>query len=180
MRKVVIGFFIVGTVALVALATMGLGKVNNSNQDFLRLHVRANSNSKADQAVKHLVRQSIVDELTPIFFDVENKKDAMHRLAANLEFIESIANNVLSENGFSYTARAAIKSEHFPTRSYTTHEQSMTLPEGVYDALIMELGEGAGDNWWCVVYPPLCFLENNIGGKDGVRYRLKILEWFKK
>jgi len=182
MKNIVIGLFVVGVVAIIALAGLGFAKPQGggSNADFLRLHVRANSNTVTDQTVKHLVRQSIVDELTPLLYDVTTKKDAMTRLAANLDRIIHVANKTLAEAGHNYTARAAIKSEHFPTRSYTNSEANLTLPEGLYDALILELGEGAGDNWWCVVYPPLCFLENNIGGKQGIQYKMKILEWLKK
>ena len=175
---VVVGFFVLLAVGIFTLAGICLGQQNKqSNQDFLRLHIRANSNDPADQSVKHLVRQGIVDELTPLFYDVVSKKDAMLRLRDNLEFIEGIANTVLYTNGFSYTAKAGIKSEHFPTRSYTTTEFSLALPEGIYDALILQLGEGTGDNWWCVIYPPLCFMENSV---DSIRYQFKLLEWFKK
>ena len=160
-----------------AFAGIGLTSAKASNEkDFLRLHIRANSNSTADQDVKYLVKQEIVNELTPIFVDVTTKKQAMEKLNDNLARIEDVANGVLHANGFTYTARAAIKSEHFPTRAYN----DVVLPDGLYDALIMELGTGSGDNWWCVVYPPLCFLENNIGGETGVKYRSKLQELIKK
>jgi stage II sporulation protein R len=161
------------------LAGAGIG--GGGEKDFLRLHIRANSNSDADQQVKYLVKQKIVDELTPVFAGVTTKKQAIDKLAENLEYIEQTANEVLFANGFNYSSRAAIKSELFPTRKYTTGQGFDTvLPEGIYDALILELGAGTGDNWWCVVYPPLCFLENNIGGDSGVKYRSKIQEIIKR
>ena len=177
MKQIVIAFFSVGALVIFAVAGTGLVKGKSGvEKDFLRLHIRANSNSAADQDVKYLVKQEIVNELTPIFVDVKTKKQAMETLNDNLTRIEQIANGVLSDNGFTYTARAAVKSEHFPTRAYN----DVVLPDGVYDALIMELGTGQGDNWWCVVYPPLCFLENNIGGETGVKYRSKLHELIKK
>ena len=174
-------FAIVGSIIVViviALAGIGFSRASSNNaDDFMRLHIRANSNSDADQNIKYVIKQSVVDELTPIFCDVTTKADAMQRLADNLDLIENIADTVLSENGFSYTARAAISSEYFPTREYTNSDADIVLPEGTYDALILDLGQGAGDNWWCVVYPPICFLENDIGGSAGVHFRSKLLEW---
>jgi len=180
MKAVVAVFFILGSIAIFAFAGLST-PINNggSERDFLRLHIRANSNTPQDQQVKYLVKQRIVNELTPLFYNVNGKKDAMNRLARNLPFIEQVANGVLKENGFNYKAHAAVTSEHFPTRSYTVSNINMVLPAGLYDALILQLGEGTGDNWWCVIYPPLCFLQNNIGGSDGVRYRSRILEWFR-
>ena len=182
MKKFIAAFFIIGAIAIFAIATSGIAKGKPSEEsDFLRIHVRANSNSTADQDVKYLVKQHVVDELTPIFASITTKAEAMDTLAENLAHIEKIGNFVLAENGFDYGCNAAIKSEHFPTRSYTLNQDSsVTLPEGVYDALILELGSGGGDNWWCVVYPPLCFLENNIGGDTGVKYKSKLQDLINK
>ena len=81
-----------------------------------------------------------------------------------------MANNVLKNEGFCYTSNALVTSEEFPTRTY----QNLTLPEGVYDSLIVNLGTGSGNNWWCVVYPPLCFV--NADNSSEVTYRSKLLE----
>ena len=174
MKPVVIGIACLGFIIVVALAGVGLGSMpqKTSPGDYLRLHIRANSNSPADQEVKYHVRQAIVDQLTPIFHDVESKEQAMYRLRDNLGLVERIARDTLKARGFNYGARVAIKSEHFPTRAYTTSDTQITLPEGVYDALIMELGDGEGDNWWSVIYPPLCF-----SGEAGIRYKFKLTEY---
>ena len=81
---------------------------------------------------------------------------------------EKQADKILREHGFTYGARASLRQEEFPTRVY----EDITLSAGVYDALILELGTGEGDNWWCVVYPPLCF----AGGNGNVVYKSKIAE----
>lgn len=169
--KIAIGLlFVVGIAVVVVLGLPGGGTPSNS--EFLRLHIRANSNSHYDQEVKHLVRQAVIDEFTPIFSTVTNRNDAMRVLSSNLNRIERIATEILRENGFDYDARAALRNEHFPTRSYN----GFNLAAGYYDALIIELGQANGDNWWCVVYPPLCFLQNNIGGERGVIYRSRLQE----
>ena len=174
MKKIVALLFCVVGIAIVVLGLPQ--KVSSSETDFLRLHIRANSNSTADQDIKFEVRQEIVNELTPIFVNVTSKRAAMEALDSNLGRIEAAANRVLSAAGFAYTARAALRTELFPTRSYNEY----SLPEGVYDALIINLGTGEGDNWFCVVYPPLCFLENNIGGEVGVKYKSKLQEIIKR
>ena len=75
-------------------------------------------------------------------------------------------------NGFNYGCKAYIDAENFPTRSY----DDVVLEAGVYDALILNLGSGKGDNWWCVVYPPLCFIGGNDNGQNNIVYRSKLLE----
>ena len=137
--------------------------------EYLRMHVRANSNSAEDQAVKYEVKEAIVEYLTPIVAFTESKEEAVAALEAALPGIERTANAVLAENGFAFLSRAEIRAEEFPTRVY----DGVTLEAGVYDALIVELGSGKGANWWCVVYPPLCF-----AGETGanVQYRSRIWE----
>ena len=96
----------------------------------------------------------------------------MKKIGAKLGEIERVAARVLRENGFSYGARASLRREQFPTRVYA----DATLEAGEYDALILELGSGKGDNWWCVVYPPLCF----TSGNGNVVYKSKIAEIIKR
>ena len=130
---------------------------------YLRIHVRANSNGSVDQAVKYKVKDEVVKFLTPYAAQCVDKETAEQVIGGILPEIESVCDRVLRENGFSYTSRAKVCSEEFPTRVYG----ELTLEAGVYDALIIELGEGTGDNWWCVIYPPLCF----TSGSADVRYR---------
>ena len=168
-KAIAVGF----AVLAVGIVLLGLPVQGGSNEpDFLRLHIRANSNSHADQEVKYAVKREVIAELTPLLAQVESREDAMNRLRANLRVIENVANRVLQENGFEYRSRVGIRSEFFPTRVYG----NISVPAGVYDALIIELGAGAGDNWWCVVYPPLCFIDNNIGGNQGVIYRSRLMD----
>ena len=84
--------------------------------------------------------------------------------------IEEVADKVLAENGFSYTARAEVRREEFPTRVY----ENVTLEAGMYDALIVELGTGEGANWWCVLYPPMCFSGEAMG--ENIVFRSRIVE----
>lgn len=164
MKKFAVCALIFAAIAGIALAFGGKGEENG----YLRVHIRANSNDGADQSVKYKVRDEVVEYLTPVVAECETKGEAMERVEAELPAVERVAERVLSENGFSYGARASLRREEFPTRVY----DGVTLAAGVYDALILELGSGTGDNWWCVVYPPLCF----TAGGGNVVYKSKIME----
>ena len=142
--------------------------------DYLRIHIRANSNSKIDQEVKYKVKDKIVETLTPLLSNALTKQDAVNIVNNNISLIEQTANGVLKNNNFSYVSKAQIKSEYFPTRTY----ESLTLSGDVYDALIVELGNAKGDNWWCVVYPPMCFVPSTDNSTNIV-YKSKILEIIK-
>lgn len=169
MKKAAVVFLLAAAIGLIALL-FGSTQTGGSAADteYLRIHIRANSNGEADQAVKYKVRDGIVAYLTPLAASCTTKQQAINAISENLAGIEAVAERVLRENGYSYGARASIRAEEFPTRVY----DGVMLEAGVYDALIVELGTGAGDNWWCVVYPPLCF----TGGNVSVTYRSKILE----
>ena len=143
--------------------------------EYLRIHVRANSNAEADQTVKYHVKDSIVQQLTPIIEECTSKAEARKRLQENLTSIVAIANDVLKAHGYDYGAKATLRLEEFPSRVYN----SLTLPSGVYEALIVELGAGKGDNWCCVVYPPLCFSSGRATVGEVV-YKSKIAELLEK
>ena len=169
MKKFCIIFFTLCIISLTALPIVGCAPTPKTNQtEYFRMHIRADSNSQDAQAVKYLVRDSVVEYLTPLVAEYSNKSQAVLGVESNLSQIENRANAVLQENGFPYTAKACLRTETFPTRVYDNY----TLPAGEYTALIIELGRGEGDNWWCVVYPPLCFTAT--GGN--VEYKSKILE----
>ena len=140
--------------------------------DFLRVHIRANSNSEIDQTLKYEVKNKVVETLTPLLANAETKAQAIEIVGRNIPLIESVSSKVLEENKFFYGATAEVKQEYFPTRSYDGH----VLEAGEYDALILNLGQGKGDNWWCVVYPPLCFVGGENNGATGLTYKSKLQE----
>lgn len=145
---------------------------NNSGEDInlFRMHIRANSNVDVDQSVKYEIKEQFVEFLTPYIADCETvaqAKKVVNELSSSLKII---ADDILIKNGFTYTSKIKICNEFFPDRYY----KDFLVQSGYYDALICELGEAKGDNWWCVVYPPLCFVD--CGAKSGVVYKSKILE----
>ncbi|MDR1906466.1 MAG: stage II sporulation protein R [Clostridiales bacterium] len=140
--------------------------------EYLRIHIRANSNSAEDQSVKYRVRDEVVKYLTPILSDCQTADDAAKKISGRAEEIEYVAKKTLTEGGFYYNAKAAVRKEEFPTRIYG----DIVLESGVYNAVIVELGEAAGDNWWCIAFPPLCFIPAEDDGSGLFKYRSKILE----
>jgi len=126
---------------------------SGQNTDYLRIHVRANSNSEEDQKVKYEVKEEVVTFLAPYIKECVTKEAAMQVIGGLTDEIAAVCDRALKERGYNYGARAEVRAEKFPTRVYG----ELTLEEDVYDALIVELGTGKGDNWWCVIYPPLCF-----------------------
>ncbi|MBO7215130.1 MAG: stage II sporulation protein R [Clostridia bacterium] len=164
MKKLGITFLLLSII--VTAVVVGASR-NENGVEYLRIHIRANSNSELDQSVKYRVKSAIVDYLTPFIAECETKEQAIKMLTLERENLEGVANSVLNLHGFDYESKVAVRKESFPTRVYG----DFTLEEGIYDAIIVELGEGKGDNWWCVVYPPLCFTKT-----QNVKYKSKILE----
>lgn len=170
MKKICIIFlalFII-TVTAVGFSDGKIAQEGVNRDEYLRIHIRADSNESSAQAVKYLVRDGIVEYLTPLVAKYDTKREALVGIREKLNELSAVATSVLHENGFSYVAKASLEQEVFPTRVYDGY----TLPSGEYSALIIRLGKGAGDNWWCVVYPPLCF----TGGQGSVVYKSKIKE----
>ncbi len=173
MKKFIAAGFIL--IALIAAAVYIGGSLNvpvRTEADYLRIHVRANSNEQVDQSVKYIVKDEVVKFITPYAAQCVDKNTAIELIESILPEIEEVCDRTLKENGFDYTSRAQVRAEQFPTRVYG----DLTLEAGLYDALIIELGTGTGDNWWCVIYPPLCF----TSGTQNVEYRSAIYEIIKK
>lgn len=135
-----------------------------------RLHVIANSDSEGDQAVKLQVRDAVIQALGEMD-GAQDREQAEAYAARHLDELIAAANRVLAENGFDYSAAAEIGSFDFPEKEYG----GVTFPAGEYRALRVTLGQAQGQNWWCVLFPPLCLLEPNQSDpdwqpSDGVEY----------
>ena len=121
-------------------------------QNLIRLHVVANSNSQNDQEIKLYVKDVVVAYLQPLINRFTNKDQATKFVEDNLSAIQHVANGVLEDIGSSERAVVSFCKEVFDTRTYDT----FSLPAGIYDSLRIQIGEGQGKNWWCVVFPSLC------------------------
>lgn len=121
----------------------------------VRLHVRANSNTAADQALKLKVRDRILDDASYIFKKCTDTNDAKKEIEKNIELIAACAENEIQKNGYNYPVSVKFGKSDFPEKVY----KNITMPAGTYEALIVEIGSGKGENWWCVLFPPLCFVD---------------------
>ena len=118
----------------------------------VRLHVLANSDTEEDQALKLLVRDAVLERATEILEQSADRAEAETRLRESLSELEAIAEETVRANGYDYAVTAELEDTSFPTKEY----DGFSLPAGEYLALRILIGEGAGQNWWCVVFPPLC------------------------
>ncbi len=143
-------------VGLILSAVFSVAEFNsrceNIRDDVLRLHILANSDSAEDQNVKLEVRDALLNCGNKLFSGETNIETAEEILNSERNQLIDAANKVLEDNGFDYTAEIMLTEEYFTTRTYDKY----TLPPGNYLALKVILGEGAGHNWWCVMFPPLC------------------------
>jgi stage II sporulation protein R len=126
-----------------------------NHDNLIRLHIIANSNDPGDQAMKYRVRDAIIAAFRPELLKLRSRTEAEALLAAKQGKIVSIAEQVMASNGRRYPARVQIGDFDFPTRTYG----NLVLPAGNYRAVRIVLGQGAGANWWCVLFPPLCFVD---------------------
>jgi stage II sporulation protein R len=170
----IVGF--VGS-GIVWMQTPVIEAYNQNN--LIRLHVIANSNSDQDQALKIKVRDRIIKLTEPLLIKVEDPREAQLILTQHLGQIQTAASNELERNGQKMGVQVSLKEELFPERVYPFG----VLPAGRYHGLTVKLGNGAGRNWWCVLYPPLCLLspdapafKKNNQQPLKVEYRLMALE----
>ena len=129
------------------------------SKNLFRLHVIANSDSDEDQQLKYKVRDSLLDYMNNICANCTSKEEAISIAKNHIEDFKKIALNTIHENGYSYDAKVEIGNFEFPTKTYG----DISLPSGNYDALKVEIGESKGQNWWCVMFPPLCFIDISSG-----------------
>ncbi len=152
-RKLEISLFC-GLIISVLLSIISFGaSCGEIRQDVLRMHVIANSDSAEDQAVKLKVRDAVLEAGEDLFDGTLTAEGAEQVLDSDIERLQNAAQNVLTENGFDYGVRVEIGKDYFNTRTY---DGEVTLPAGEYEAVRVILGEGKGQNWWCVMFPPMC------------------------
>ena len=129
-----------------------LATIYKFHQGLIRFHVVANSDSSADQAIKCIVRDVVLESIQSDLQKVADISEARAYLQNNLPKMQKLVNETLGDLGFSGGSHISLEKERFPVRHYET----FTLPAGVYEALRIVIGDGQGKNWWCVSFPTLC------------------------
>lgn len=124
-----------------------------------RLHVIANSDSDEDQNLKYIVRDKVIEYMSSISQNASSKEEVIKIAKANLDKIQAIASQTIRDNGYTYSVNVEVGNFSFPSKIYG----DITLPPGYYDALRIKIGKAEGQNWWCVMFPPLCFVDVTSG-----------------
>ena len=144
---------------LINAYTYTLAVSQDLQKSVFRLHVIANSNSVQDQNLKYIVRDNIIEYMKTICDNSKSKEETIQIVSDHLDDFTNIANQTIKDQGFSYEATAQIGNFEFPTKTYG----DISFPSGYYDALKIQIGEAKGQNWWCVLYPSLCFVNVTSG-----------------
>ena len=148
-------FYVAIVVLLIALMALSFLPVHGERDIYdtvVRLHVLANSDSEADQALKLQVRDAVLAASAPLVEDCTTQAEAVEALTAHLSDLESAALAVIASEGYDYPVTVLLGEEDYPTRVY----ESCAFPAGTYVSLRVLIGEGEGQNWWCCLFPPLC------------------------
>lgn len=124
-----------------------------------RLHVIANSDADFDQNLKYIVRDNVIEYMKTICDEGISRQDYINIAYNNIDNIKKVAQDTIFNNGYNYTVNVSIGNFKFPTKTYG----DVTFPAGFYDALRIEVGNAEGQNWWCVMFPPLCFVDVTSG-----------------
>ena len=173
---------------------------SNIEDSVFRLHVIENSDSKEDQNLKYKVRDNLIEYMNILCENTKSKQEAIEIAKNNLEEFQKIAEETIIENGYSYTAQVEIGNFSFPTKNYG----DVSLPAGYYDALRVKIGDAKGQNWWCVMFPPLFFVNVSSGivpeeskelmkqelndeeysiitneDSSEIKFKIGLIEWFK-
>lgn len=128
-------------------------------EDIFRLHILANSDSEEDQALKLKVRDAVLEYIKTLTADMSDKQAVIELSKTHSEDFKKIAEQTIEENGYDYSVTIEIGNFYFPTKYYG----NISLPAGNYDALKIEIGKAKGQNWWCSLFPPLCFVSVSSG-----------------
>ena len=149
-------FFAYTTICAISYAEDISTDIANS---VFRLHVIANSDSDVDQNLKYIVRDNLLEYMNTLCANCTSKEEAITIANVHIEDFKEIALNTIRDEGFDYSVNVSIGNFEFPTKHYG----DISLPSGYYDALKVEIGEAKGQNWWCVMFPPLCFVDASSG-----------------
>lgn len=158
----IIGLFSISSFAIRANAQNNLALQQGIAHEIIRFHVLANSDSDEDQQLKLKVKGDVVNALAPILKDVTTVEEARRLLNSNMDLVKATALETIQENGYSYPVSVTFEQTYFPLKIYG----EFTFPPGTYEALKVQIGAAKGQNWWCVMFPQLCFIDSTYSIVD--------------
>lgn len=151
--------FIVLIVIIAGVIRYSKDVTDSISKEVIRFHVVANSDTTDDQLLKQKVRDEVIGFIEPLIEECESVEDTRYIIKGSLPIIKEISEEVIEDWGKDYQVYVALDKANFPTKSYG----DVVLPAGEYEACRIVIGEGKGENWWCVMYPPLCYLDVATG-----------------
>ena len=151
--------FLLFVYVLIAASSYTKAVCTDIANNVFRLHVIANSDSEEDQNLKYIVRDSILSYVNGILENINNKEDVVLTINNHIDEIKNIAQQAVYNEGFTYDVEIEVGNFKFPTKTYG----NISFPPGLYDALRVKIGNASGKNWWCVMFPPLCFVDVSSG-----------------
>ena len=165
--KIRLSILVLCFIAVISVMTVSINgeikKIDSMSVDYkeklIRFHVLANSDSEEDQNLKLKVRDAIIDYLQPKLINSSSIEESESIIISEYNNLEKIGKNIIEENGYNYDIKVGIEYSKFPTKQYS----NVVLPSGEYKALRIIIGSGQGKNWWCVMFPPLCFVDEQKG-----------------
>lgn len=158
-KKIFLILFLLILYIIISAYSYSVKISNDISKEVFRLHVIANSDSEEDQNLKYIIRDNLINYMNTLTQDSKTKEDAILLAQEHSDDFYKIANNTIKNLGYNYDVKINIGNYHFPTKYYG----DISLPAGNYDALKVEIGEAKGQNWWCVMFPPLCFIDISTG-----------------
>lgn len=168
MKKIMIILSIIVVIFVSTKTTEDLIIPNES----IRIRVIANSNNSKDQLIKNVVRNNIEKEVTNLLANVTNIDEARTLLEENIDLINERVEDVLEKNNYDVSYKVDFGYNLFPEKKY----KGVVYEEGYYESVVVTLGEGKGDNWWCVLFPPLCLMETSSSDLEEIEYKSFIKE----
>lgn len=158
-KPVILLLILFTTFIIITINSYATNVFNELSESFFRLHIIANSDLEIDQNLKLKVRDNVLEYMKNLTKDIESKETAITLCNNHLEALKQVALNTIKEEGFDYDVSLNIGNFYFPTKHYG----NISLPAGNYDALRIEIGNANGQNWWCSLFPPLCFVDISSG-----------------
>ena len=160
--KIILLIFLFTFFIFITIKTYANSVFDNLSNNIFRLHILANSNTNEDQQLKLKVRDEIIKYMEELTKNCKSKSEVIEIVNSNLENFKQIAKETIEKNGYSYDVTVEIGNFYFPTKYYA----NISMPSGFYDALKIKIGKAEGENWWCSLFPPLCFTDISSGVID--------------
>ncbi len=173
MMAIVISTVILLTSAVMCVTGYGILAGEAMSDNIIRFHVVANSDTDHDQELKTHIRDEVIEYMRPMLKDAKSIEESREVILDNMESIKTLSQQVVEDYGDDYDIHVYLDEANFPTKSYG----DIVLPAGEYEACRIIIGEGKGENWWCVMFPPLCYLDVATGvvpveGKEQLKEEL--------